>query len=380
VSPAPRLLACAAAALLAWGSSTAQTQDSGPVPLQRLSLGEIGGWIQVPVMADGQPGRWLLDTGSSRHIVTRAWAERQGLTAGRTVRATTAVGSLQGREVALPSLHLGAHDHAGQTAVQVDDLRAVLGAAGEGLDGILGLPLLQGVTLDLDLQRWTLSIAKASPPACPPDTAPLTLGMHQGLPVIGLRINGGPLLALLLDTGNPAAVVRLAAADPAEPGLVLPGNVQLALADQVSVDRWTRRQVPVLRLNAPALQQSLAPDVQGLAGTALLDGARWQIDLAQRRACVSTVAPALPGGFGLTLVQRDGATWIGDVLEGGPAQQAGLRPGERVQSWAGEAATGPLRELWARTQDRPQLKLQVGEGAAARQVDLTRAYFLPRLP
>lgn len=367
-------------ALAGLHAGAALAADSGPVPLERLSLGEIGGWIVVDVRLNDRVGRWLIDTGSTRHIVSSAFAQRLGLATGAAVQAHTALGPVQGAEVTLPPLQIGAHTHADQTALRLDDLRALVGPAGEGLDGILGVPLLAGVSLDLDLVRWTLAITEAVPADCPANTLALPLDTYRGLPVVALRINDGPAQALLLDTGNPAAVVRITAdeADTAEPGLALAGGTRLALATRVAVGAWQRADVPVVRLRAPGLQRALAPRISGLVGTALLDGTRWQLQLDQRRACVAPEAPGLPGGFGLTLVQRNGGLFIDQVLPGGPAQAAGLRSGDAVQRWAGGAPDEPLRALWARSQGLSEMELQTG--AEARTVRLRRAHFLPRLP
>jgi hypothetical protein len=363
-----------------WQTGPAQAADSGPVPLERLSLGEIGGWIVVEARVNGQSGRWLIDTGSTRHIVASAFAQRHSLVAGAAVTAHTALGPVRGAEVALPALQIGAHTHAGHTALRLDDLRALVGPAGEGLDGVLGVPLLAGAALDLDLVLWTLAITKAVPADCPAGMLALPLDTYRGLPVLALRINDGPPQALLLDTGNPAAVVRFAsdAPDAAEPGLPLAGGARLALAQRVAVGAWQRTDVPVLRLHAPGLQRALAPQVVGLAGTALLDGTRWQLQLGQRRACVATDAPGLPGGFGLTLVQREGGLFIDTVLPGGPAEAAGLRAGDAVQRWAGGAPGEPLHTRWSRVQGQAEVELQAGPDS--RTLRLRRSHFLPRLP
>lgn len=384
MTPTLRRRCCCALALAAGlAAGAALAADSGPVPLTRLSLGDIGGWIELRVEVNGQPGRWLIDTGSTRHVVSTAFATRHGLTSGAVARADTALGSVQGSEVALPPLRIGQHEHAGQTALRLDDLRALLGPAGEGLDGVLGVPLLAGVSLDLDLQRWTLAITEVVPADCPAGTLALPLGTHRGLPVLALRIDDGPAQALLLDTGNPAAVVHIVAdaPDANEPGLALPGGVRLALARRAAVGAWQRADVPVLRVPAPGLHRALAPRIDGLVGTAWLDGTRWQIQLGQQRACASPQPPGLPGGFGLTLAQRGGALVIDTVLPGGPAEAAGLRAGDAVQRWAGGGVDGPLRALWARVQGQADLVLQVGTDApAVREVRLQRAHFLPRLP
>ena len=372
---------CAVGCAVAFSASAALASDSGTVPLTRLSLGEIGGWIEVAVSVNGQPGRWLVDTGSTRHLVSSAFAERHGLTSLSAVRADTAVGVVQGSEVSLPVLQLGGFELARQTALRVNDLRTLVGPAGEGLDGVLGVPLLRGVLFDLDLRRWTLTISDSLAVDCPANTEALALGTHRGLPVINVRVNGGPAESLLLDTGNPAAVVRISAHEPdaTEPGLALAGGARLALARAVAAGSWQRVDVPVLRLRAPGLQRALGQRITGLAGTALLDGTRWQIQLDQQRACVERGTVAMPGGFGLTLAQHEGALFIDTVLPGGPAQAAGLHADDAVQRWAGGPASGPLRELWARVLGQDEIELQLG-GANARVVRLKRAHFAPRLP
>lgn len=341
------------------------------VPLQRLSLGDVGGWIEVEVQVDGRSGRWIIDTGSTRHIVSRAFAERHSLTPGARVQVETAVGPVGGNEVVLPALQMGAWAHTGQTALRIDQLAAVLGPAGDGIDGILGLPLLKGHRLDLNLRDWTLGIAPRGAPGCPDGTSAVELGEHRGLPVIGVTINGGATESLLLDTGNPAAVVRIEgrSSPRSAPGL--------ALASHVDMGALQRTQVPVVLLTTPALHRALAPHVQGLAGTALLDGTRWLIDLDQRLACVEAQRLAVPGGFGLTLVERAGSVFIESVLAASPAAAAGLREGDAVTHWVDGPAVGPLRSLWGRVSGRDAI--EVGVGTQAPFV-LRRAHFLPALP
>lgn len=359
----------AGAVLLAAGQACAER-----IALQRLSLGDVGGWIEVVVQVNGIPGRWIIDTGSTRHIVSRAFAEQNAMATGASVRIETALGPVAGTEVSLPTLHLGTREHAGQTALRIDDLSRVLGPAGEGISGILGLPLLKAHTLDLNLRDWTLGLTKrdASTAAdCPAGTTALALGEHRGLPVISVVVQGAAPESLLLDTGNPAAVVRIEATPnhAAAPGL--------ALAASVNAGALQRTEVPVVRLNAPALHRALSPRIQGLAGTALIDGTRWVIDLDQQRACVEPERLAVPGGFGLTLARRDGGVFIETVLPSSPAALAGLREGDAVQYWVDGPPNGSLRTLWARVQGRDAIEVQAG--ASARAV-LHRAHFLPALP
>ncbi|MDP1683730.1 retropepsin-like aspartic protease [Hydrogenophaga sp.] len=341
------------------------------IALQRLSLGDVGGWLEVVVQVNGQPGRWIIDTGSTRHIVSRTFAEQHALSLGASVRVDTALGPVAGTEVSLPTLRLGAWAHGGQTALRIDDLARVLGPASEGIDGILGLPLLKGHTLDLNLRDWALDITPSSAASCPAGTSALELGEHRGLPVISVAIDGGASESLLLDTGNPAAVARIEATPnhAAAPGL--------ALATRVSIGALQRTQVPVVRLIAPALHRALSPRIQGLAGTALIDGTRWVIDLDQRRACVEPEQRPVPGGFGLTLARRDGGVFIETVLPDSPAARAGLRDGDAVLHWVDGPPADSLRAVWARVQGQETIEVQAG---TAPRTALRRAHFLPALP
>ena len=95
-----RIAAFLLAAVVLCGAASAQ---SGRVPLTRLSLGEIGGWIALDLELGGQRGRWLIDTGASRNLVSPALARRLGLQPGGTVIADTVLGQVRGGEVKLPA-------------------------------------------------------------------------------------------------------------------------------------------------------------------------------------------------------------------------------------------------------------------------------------
>ena len=375
-----RLLLCLAVLSAAlWTTKAVSTESSGPIALMRLSLGEIGGWLELSIEADGKTGRWLLDTGSSHNLVSADFVRQHDLTTRSLVTADTALGQLQGAEVSLPGLRVGSLERQGQTALVVD-LGLIVGTVADGLDGVLGVPFFEGFELDLDLRNWILELHKGNNEPCAQGMSSLVLGRHRGLPVIDVVVNDGSAESLLLDTGNPAGLVRLVAAQPpaSAPGIVLPGSMLLNLARRVSIGGQIRLKVPVVQLYAPPLRQALGEHISGLAGTALLDGSRWRIDLARQRACVENGNFSLPGGFGLTLAQRDGSLFVEMVLPGGPAQAAGLRQGDIIKRWVGGPVVDALAELWSRTQGLDEIELVVGD--EARSVRLRRAYFVPQLP
>lgn len=372
---ASTLLAVLAAALAV--PAAAQT-DSGPVPLQRIALGELGGWIALDATAGARSGRWLIDTGASRNFVSAALARELGLAASGTVRADMPLGQVQGGEVTLPPLRVGKHERTGQTALVID-LERVLGAAAQGVDGVLGVPWLEAQQAELDLHRWTGRFGGALSDGCPADLASVPLTRHRSLPVITLAGDAGDE-RYVLDTGNPAGLIRIDAVPPAAtaPGLVLPGDMRLTVRAETRLGPQRRTDVPVTRLTAPAVRRALGDAARGLAGTAFLDGARWVLDLTGDRLCVQPGRFATPGGFGLVPERAGELLRVQLVLPGSPAEQAGLRAGDRISRWAGLPATSPLATLWQAVQGREELTLAVGE--PVREVTLRRAIFAPAAP
>lgn len=349
------------------------------VGLHRVALGELGGWIAIDVELGGISSRWLLDTGASRHFIAPALAQRLGLSAGARRRVQLPLGQLDGHEVDLPALRVGPIERAGQTAV-VAELDKVFGPAAAALDGVLGVPLLETAGLLLDLRAGAATWLPVDASACLAGLVPVPLRRHRGLPVVPAQMSpaDGAAMDLVLDTGNPAGVVRVAATGlpPAAALAVAPGQ-QLRVLPRLSVGPHERHDVPQLWLVAPALAAELAGgSIQGLLGMAWLDGARWQLDLAQDRLCVEAAQRATPGGFGLTLQRQGEGLAIGVVLAGSPAERAGLRSGETIHRWAGLPASRHLTDLWQAVQGADRVELEAG--TPPRVLRLERAIFAPR--
>ncbi len=365
-----------AAALLS--VAAAACADSGAVPLQRIALGELGGWIALEASVGGHTGRWLLDSGASRNLVAPALAQRLGLASSGSVRADTPLGVVQGGEVELPALKVGALERSGQHALVIE-LARVLGAAAEGVDGVLGVPWLAQAPAEIDLRAWTARFGLDDAAHCPDGLDGVALTRFRTLPVVTLSLSGRPE-RYVLDSGNPAGLIRIEAeaADAATPGIALPGDQRLTVQRDVALGAQRRSDVPVLRVAAPALQRALGDAARGLAGTALMDGARWRFDLARERLCVEPGRFATPGGFGLVPERNGEALRVQQVLPGGPAERAGLRAGEAIHQWAGLPASRTLAELWQALQGQDELALVAGE--PPRALRLQRAIFAPAAP
>lgn len=382
-----RAIAGATAVAITIGAAVevhAQAPSSGELPLTLLPTGDIGGLIAIDVALDGAAGRersrWLIDTGASRHLVSPAFARRRGLAERGRVVADTAFGRVAGPQVDLPELALGPLLMGGATAL-VLDLRPLAGTVADEVDGVLGAPLLDTATLELDLVRWSVRVSGEPLVRCPEGWDSLALERRRGVPVIALSVDGGPAERALLDTGNAAALVRLDGDDaPPRAGVPLPGLAAvLARAGRVELGALARRDVPLAHLRAPALRTALPPDVAALAGVALFEGARMSISLAQRRLCVEPGERQVPGGFGFTLDRQGDTLVITAVLDDSPAHAAGLRAGDRIALWAGGLPPLTVAHAWAAVRERETLALAIERSGSTRSMLLRRAHFLPRL-
>lgn len=235
--PLPLLLALL---LPVAASAACVVQSKATIPLQIA-----GGQITLPVEVNGLTGRFVLDTGAARSVVTEQAVQRLGLARDEWVGTTMGgVGGIATQPNADPrSLSLGGlpltrrtlnHDHSLTVGV-------LPGARTAAIDGLLGRDYLSLFDLDLDLPNhrlmlyqvsdcagrflpWTGNYA-AMPIAAPIEEAPIAEAI-----VLPVTLDGRPLRALL-DSGASASLV-------AAPGMYKLGLDQANLAgdpsDQIS--------------------------------------------------------------------------------------------------------------------------------------------------
>ncbi|MGE5117678.1 MAG: aspartyl protease family protein, partial [Betaproteobacteria bacterium] len=85
-----------------------RADDSGEVALVRVRNADAGGLLMVEATVGGERSRWLIDTGSSEHLIAAAFADQLGLRGEAAVTLRTPVGAQRGERVTLPELQLGA--------------------------------------------------------------------------------------------------------------------------------------------------------------------------------------------------------------------------------------------------------------------------------
>lgn len=201
------LLALLAAACAGDTAGSCALQRVADVPLQ-----VVGNVPLVTADINGRPASLVLDTGSDVTLLNRAAAARLGVAWDE--RTSVAVGGAGGASHAfattLPGLTLG--------SATTRNVRTLIARApAPPLDGVLGINVLVGYELDLDVPRRRLGLyrARPCPAALPPWTAPYTrlptrqkLSGHLYVPG---ELDGQPVFGLL-DTGASHTTVGLASA------------------------------------------------------------------------------------------------------------------------------------------------------------------------
>lgn len=190
-----------------WAWAGCVVQSRATVPLQ-----VIQGMLLVPVRVNGIEGRFILDTGATRSVVTREATRHLNLARDQWVGTTMrGIGGVERLPNANPeSLTLGGVPLVRQTLLR--DTSLTVGslprtaAAGRAVDGLLGRDFLSAfdVVVDMPERRVTvMSVAGCAgrfvPWPQPFDVIPAENPMESAL-VLRVVLDGVPLRALL-DTG-----------------------------------------------------------------------------------------------------------------------------------------------------------------------------------
>jgi len=201
--------------LLALLAAACTSDPSGSCVLQRIAelpLRVIGTVPLVTADINGRPANLVLDTGSDTTMLNRAAAERLGVSWDERLPIALggAGGAARAFSATLPSLALN--------GPATSNVRILVGQApASPLDGVLGINVLIGYEIDLDVphRRAVLYRARPCPAALPAWTKPfIRLPVQQqrsGHLFVPGELDGQPIFGLL-DTGASYTTVGLAVA------------------------------------------------------------------------------------------------------------------------------------------------------------------------
>jgi predicted aspartyl protease len=156
------------------------------------------GRIVAPVEINGQgPFRFILDTGANRSAISAATALRLGLEADESSKVS--VHGITGSAV-LPAVDVATF-RAGDLLFENQRLPVLPSAVFGGVDGILGIDVLQTARIDVDFGGDTVTIQRSSGARARPGylVVPARL-KHGGLLLVEGKVGKVPVKAIL-DTG-----------------------------------------------------------------------------------------------------------------------------------------------------------------------------------
>jgi predicted aspartyl protease len=218
------------------------------------------GGVIVPVAAGGLHDlRFLLDTGSTRSVVSEAVAQQLGLRPVARTELITTAGASMAMVVALPATCLAAYCVDGALAIVTPDAGLEFGT--QRLDGILGSDVLsRDFTIDYSRRRfeWDGGTAARRPNDC------LPMSIEDGRAIVTTPQAGGRALRLVADSGANTFVlfdseaVR-ALSTPSSPN-------RLALQTLGGTRRAASMVIPSLRIGGATWRDEIATVVPRPAG------------------------------------------------------------------------------------------------------------------
>jgi len=178
-------------------SAAAIVEDPAPEFATPTTL-DRAGRIVAPVEINGRgPFRFILDTGANRSAMSAATADALGLVADEDSKVS--VHGITGSAV-LPAVTVESF-RVGELVFERQRLPVLASAVFGGVDGILGIDMLQSARVEVDFARDTVTIRRSTGARAPADylVVPARL-RHGGLLLVAGKVGKVPVKAIL-DTG-----------------------------------------------------------------------------------------------------------------------------------------------------------------------------------
>jgi len=358
-------------------------------------------WIKVR-LADGSLHDFLFDTGASVTVLDSAFAVRMGFRTEGFMQAAGAGASGSASFTHLPEVSLVGDAGDGIT---VRDLKvAVLSVSPSfepwfwrAVPGVIGYDVISRfvVTVDYDAQRLTLR-----DPASGAHTSgepPLPMVMNGSVPAVRATVAGHEGL-FRLDLGS-SSTVDLHTPFVRQHGLVQklrhPMRVTgtgfggefsstLGRLDRMQVGRhaWSD---PMVTCSEAVEGAFASEEFAGNIGNRLLERFKVTLDYERRQVFLEPGARVAQRDrftqFGAQLAREGDRVLVHSVLDGSPAERAGLREGDRVLRVDGDdLAAWDVRTIDTRLEQRPagqKVKLELEREGKRRRVSVALQEMLP---
>jgi len=336
-------------------AAPAFAQKTAPTPVFSLASDTEARWVSFDLTAqdqirftlslNGRSVTALLDTAVSVTTVSRAYAARLKLKT-RGEGSAAAIGGRVGLEWAdAGSIMLGGLQRTGGSLAVLDLARSAT-SGDAGVEMLVGIDMVGGYALDIDYPARRFRLLQSGRQPFRGASAPLRIDADLRFYLTEIELDGLRLRPLVIDTGDGGTVTisHDAWAAHGRPtsmmtstmshGLAGPAVAGLTIMPVIGLGAVTARDVP---LNIePADGYSSRIGVSGRIGSGLLKRFHVLLDPMAGHmildAAPEAASPPIRSTSGLLVEARDGALAVLHVMKGGPAEQAGWRPGERICS------------------------------------------------
>ncbi len=180
-------------------------QSVTPFPVSEIRFDNDGGVIALPVTVGNISRRFVLDSGSSRHLFDVSFRESLGEPLGKFA-ANRGAREVEVELFSPPAkTQLGDLDVSGNKAVVCFDLTGVREASGQEVFGILGLPFLSRWIVQFDFDN---GLVRFYPPGSYSDSWGSPLPLKREGPMVAVDLAIGEMAEVfVLDTGSTSEIV-----------------------------------------------------------------------------------------------------------------------------------------------------------------------------
>jgi predicted aspartyl protease len=297
--------------------------------------------IYVNVTVNGQPARFVLDTGAGGNVITPEAARRLGLTSSQQA---TAVGTANRVDAGVASLR---RLTVGGTVVENEPIFIIPLPEALQADGLIGYPLLHRFVVSIDWQNARIILTPPARYKAPEEAAALPIRLKDNIPTVEGKVDGDRGW-FEVDTGSnsamtlyPKFVEKHHLSDRYSPRIRTitgRGVGGLNYGDFVRVGAVAlgpySLKGPVVQLSRQQAGSDAKSDLAGRIGNEILDRFTITFDYPHQRLLLAKNdrfdSPFVGLRSGLRLDYDKGVFTAVDVVPGSPAAEAGIATGDEV--------------------------------------------------
>jgi hypothetical protein len=333
---------------------------------ERIAARVIENQVYVPVTVNGQERLWLLDCGAGASVIDRGFAQNLGLVESGEAEGLGAAGSVKLGLVTVPKFRVGNIELDSQQMMTMGVTELVRRHTGAAPAGILGYSFFAQFVTRVDFAREEVTLFRPEGFSYKGPGRAIPMAIEDNIPVVKMLVDGKYRGRWRLDLGAAAAVFHRHAVK--EFGLAARSGVErLAIGaggmERHRLVRFAKAELAGFEVKRPVISVPLeggggalaATSVVGTLGNTILRNFTVYLDYRQNRAILER-----GGNFGKLLVldrsglgvaeQEDGSFEVIHAAPGTPADSAGFKAGDIIESVNGESSAGlggigRLREL-----------------------------------